>query len=172
MSKRIALRATGPGDETFLFQVFLDARREAFAAAGWDGPTLEAFLRDQYWLQDRHYRAVFPEASFAVIEVDGVAAGRLYVDRAAPAIHILDIALLPEYRGQGIGGELLEDLAREADAGGRPLSLMVEVDNRAAGLYRRMGFLDQGGSRDGIYQGLTRPAQRREAVPGPGRRVS
>lgn len=53
------------------------------------------------------------------------------------------IALVPEARGRGIGGALLDALCRQAAEGGYE-SLMLSVDpanERALRLYRRLGFV-------------------------------
>ncbi len=64
----------------------------------------------------------------------------MYVDRRPGDIRIVDIALLPEFRGEGVGGRLLAQLMDEAAASGRKLSIHVEIHNRAAELYDRLGF--------------------------------
>ena len=71
-------------------------------------------------------------------------AGRLYVARWEDEIRIVDIALLPAFRGRGIGGALLGDLIAEADAAGKPLSIHVEQNNPARSLYERLGFEEAG----------------------------
>ena len=54
-----------------------------------------------------------------------------------------DIALLPEHRGAGIGGRLLQDLLTEAAASGKRVSIHVERFNPAMRLYERLGFTKQ-----------------------------
>ena len=52
---------------------------------------------------------------------------------------------LPEYRGQGIGEALIRDAKLKADAAGKPLGLLCDIDNdRARRLYDRVGFIDRG----------------------------
>lgn len=76
----------------------------------------------------------------------GVAVGffSLSTFRAQPLLNIHDLAVLPEYRGRGVGRALLqaaEDRARLA--GCCKLTLEVQDDNaRARGLYRSFGFED------------------------------
>ena len=67
-------------------------------------------------------------------------AGRLYVDRRPDDIRIIDIALLPEFRGRGHRRRAARAAAGEAAASGRKLSIHVEIHNRAAALYARLGF--------------------------------
>ena len=53
---------------------------------------------------------------------------------------MIDIALLPEQRGRGIGTMLLEQLVGEARRAGKAVRLRVLRTNRALSLYRRLGF--------------------------------
>lgn len=106
----------------------------------WAPGQREAFVRMQFEAQDTEYRRHNPAGSFDVIEVGGRPAGRLIVDRRPTDIRIVDISLMPAFRGAGIGGRLLAELIAEAAGSGRTLSIHVEVHNRAAELYARMGF--------------------------------
>lgn len=66
--------------------------------------------------------------------------------------HLMDIAVAPEYRGQGIGRRLLWDLAADAHAmGAERITLEVRPSNtEALGLYMSCGF-DIVGRRHGYY---------------------
>ena len=75
-----------------------------------------------------------------MILVGGEPAGRLYVARWPEELRIVDIALLPRFRGRGVGTTLLRQLMDEADAAGKPISIHVEVNNPARSLYDRLGF--------------------------------
>ena len=44
-------------------------------------------------------------------------------------------------RGQGIGGNILGDLLKEADSRGAEVSIHVEKNNPAMRLYARLGFV-------------------------------
>lgn len=139
--KTLALRPAGPEDEGFLHRVYAAARAEETASFGWPEAQREAFLRVQSDLQRRSWQAQYPRAERAVVLVDGAPAGRLYVDRSGDAFLLVDIALLPEHRGAGIGAQLLRDLLAEACAARKPVRLHVARDNhRARRLYERLGF--------------------------------
>ena len=86
---------------------------------------------------------------------DGEPAGRLYVNRGRSEIRIVDIALLPEHRGNEIGTALLRDLLAEADAAGKRVTIHVERLNPALGLYDRLGF--SVAEDKGVYLFLERP---------------
>jgi ribosomal protein S18 acetylase RimI-like enzyme len=121
----------------------------------WDDAQKDAFLRSQFEAQDAWYRESYPGVTFEVIAVDDEPAGRLYVHRGASEIRIVDIALLPEYRGNGIGTSLLHDLLAEGDAAGKSVTIHVERLNPALRLYERLGFALA--EDKGVYLFLERP---------------
>ncbi|HEY0567915.1 MAG TPA: GNAT family N-acetyltransferase, partial [Xanthobacteraceae bacterium] len=82
----------------------------------------------------------YPEADWLVTVHRGDNIGRLYIERWPSQNRIIDIALLPEYRGKGLGEALLRDLMDEAAAAGKAVSIHVEKFNPATRLYRRLGF--------------------------------
>jgi ribosomal protein S18 acetylase RimI-like enzyme len=84
-----------------------------------------------------------------VVVVDGEPAGRLLVDRWDREIRIVDISLLPAFRGRGIGSALLQELMAEAAESERSLSIHVERNNPALRLYERLGFEPAGD--EGVY---------------------
>jgi len=127
-------------DREFLCRLYASTRQEELAPVPWSEPEKEAFLRLQFDAQDRHYQEHFPAAAFQIIELDAQPIGRLYVDRRADEIRLIDIALLPEFRGAGIGTALLMELIDEAAAAGKPLRIHVERFNPALRLYQRLGF--------------------------------
>lgn len=66
---------------------------------------------------------------------------QLYIHRSSREHRIVDISLLPAYRGRGIGTRLLTSVIAEADSAGKPVSIHVEVFNPARRLYERLGFV-------------------------------
>lgn len=153
----ITLRPIEPPDEEFLYRLYASTREEELAPLTWDDAQKAAFLRMQYAAQTHHYHTHYADCAFQIILADGVPIGRLYLDRAEHEFRIIDIALLPEWRGQGIGGALLESILAEADALGRLVSLYVEGFNRASQLYERLGFVQ--GKLEGVYYYMERKPQ-------------
>ena len=134
------LKPAGPDDGELLYLVYASTREEELAVVPWDGPTKEAFLRMQFAAQDSYYRANWPNASYDLIVSGNEALGRLYVDRDAETWQVLDIALLPQYRGMGVGTQLLGDILTEATEVAKPVQIYVERFNPARHLYDRLGF--------------------------------
>lgn len=84
-------------------------------------------------------------------------------------IGVLGIGLLPEARGQGLGGRLMQSAIDAAWARGLSrIELSVRTDNtRAARLYERLGFEHEGIKRraclvDGVYHDIRAMALLRE----------
>ena len=136
----VVLRPASDADHEFLVELYGSTREEELSQVLWAPGQREAFVRMQFAFQDTEYRRVNPQGSFDVIEVDGRRAGRLIVDRRPDDIRIVDISLLPHARGHGVGARLIGDLLEEAGRTGRKVSIHVEVHNRAAALYSRLGF--------------------------------
>jgi ribosomal protein S18 acetylase RimI-like enzyme len=152
---RVALRPALPADREFLLGVYESTRTEEVALTAWDDAQKRAFLRQQAEAQDTDYRGRYGDAGFLVVERDGEPIGRLYRGEKPGELLLLDIALLPQWRGQGIGSALIDDLLAEADRRGMTVTLHVEHWNPAKRLYDRLGFAVM--AEDGVYARLERP---------------
>lgn len=140
MSDAIQLRPIEEADLPFLYTVYAGTRAEELSRTGWPEAEKTAFLRMQFQAQHQHYQAHYPDARFDVVLRGDTPLGRLYVDRREADIRIVDIALLPEHRGQGLGSRLLDEILREAAESSRTVSIHVERFNPALRLYERLGF--------------------------------
>jgi ribosomal protein S18 acetylase RimI-like enzyme len=141
-ARGVALRPCRDSDADFLRDVYVASRWDEMAPAGWPAETTRAFLRDQYRLQDLHYRKYYADAAWCVIEIGGERAGRLYVLLQGRDLRVVDIALMPAFRNRGVGGALLEAIQGQAAAvyGASKVSVHVEQSNPATRLYQRLGF--------------------------------
>lgn len=137
---RVALRPVRPSDEPFLLRVYAGTRAEELAPVPWSPEQKAAFVAQQFAAQTAHYARHYAGMSADVILVDDEPAGRLLVARWGDEIRIVDISILPEFRGRGAGTVVLRQLLGEAAAAGKRLSVHVERENRAVGLYERLGF--------------------------------
>lgn len=152
-----SLRAATPADEAWQLAIYAGTRADEMEMTGWPQDQCEAFVTMQHRAQQHHYAVHFPRSVCQFIVVGDDIAGRLWVDERPDRLHILDIALLPAWRGRGLGTQCLQALAREADARGLDLGIQVEIHNPARRLYERLGFVADGGVQ-GLYQGMRRPA--------------
>jgi ribosomal protein S18 acetylase RimI-like enzyme len=140
VSQGIALRHETADDVIFLEQLYRSVRWEELAVTSWPDSAKIAFLSQQFALQRHHYLTHYRETAFDVVTRHDVPVGRLYLDRGPVEYRIVDISLLPDARGTGIGTALLEAILAEAMAAGRTVTIHVEKQNPAQRLYRRLGF--------------------------------
>lgn len=136
-----ALRPETAEDEGLSRAIYASTREEELARVPWSDEQKAAFVSMQFEAQRSYYREIYPDAAYDVVLVDGEEAGRLYVARLAGEIRVVDIALLPAYRGRGVGATLLTGILDEGRASGRTVVIHVEHENRARTLYDRLGFL-------------------------------
>lgn len=139
----ISLRPIQASDREFLFQLYAGTREEELAVVPWTAAQKEAFLRQQFDAQTRHYEMAFVDGRFDIIRAGSEDIGRLYVWRQPGELRIVDIALLPAWRGRGIGTALINDLLSEAAAGDQRVTIHVEKNNPALRLYLRLGFRER-----------------------------
>ncbi len=138
---RVTRRPALPEDRDFCWRVYASTRADELAlVSDWNDEQKAAFTRQQFEAQDAYYREHYPGAEFHVLQAQGRDVGRLYVHRRADEIRLMDVALLPEARGAGLGTLVLRELQDEARAVGKPLRIHVERFNPALRLYERLGF--------------------------------
>ena len=149
MPDALSFRPIAPEDREFLYRLYASTRAEELARVPWDDEEKARFLRFQFEAQHRYYREQFPEARFDLVLRGEAPIGRLYVDRRQDEIRLIDIALLPEHRGAGLGGRLMRGVLAQAEAAGLPVQIHVERNNPAMRLYDRLGF--QQVEEQGVY---------------------
>ena len=146
---KLSFRPMTDKDKPFLAEVYTSTRWEELAPVPWTEQQKKEFLQFQFEAQHTHYMEHFPNASFDIILLKKSKIGRLYLDRRAEEIRIVDIALLPKYRNQGIGSRLLMDVLDEAREKALLVRIHVEQNNPALALYQRLGFTKV--NEEGIY---------------------
>ncbi|MFZ5836545.1 MAG: GNAT family N-acetyltransferase [Pseudomonadota bacterium] len=92
-------------------------------------------------------------AAAAETEAEALPVGFLLGREAAGEAEIISFGVLPEFRGRGIGGALLQEyISRMRERGVAALFLETATDNDAAiSLYKRLGFASVG-LRRGYYE--------------------
>jgi ribosomal protein S18 acetylase RimI-like enzyme len=138
------IRSLTPADQPFLWEMLYQALyvaadqtpppREVIAQ-----PDLARYVQDWGRSGDRGFVAIDDKTGQAIGAVwlrllIGENQGYGYVDDLTPE---LGIAVLPQYRGQGIGTALLKTLVASNPGS---ISLSVAADNPAVRLYQRFGF--------------------------------
>lgn len=135
------LRPVLEEDEALLLEIYSSTRADEMTLVPWDAAQKQAFLQMQFSAQQNHYRAYFPQAAHEMVLAEGQPIGRLYIDRRETAIHILDVTLLPQIRGRGIGTQIIQDLMKEAAQQNKSLTIYIEGFDRSLGLFERLEFV-------------------------------
>jgi GNAT superfamily N-acetyltransferase len=122
------LRSAIDEDFEFIYTVVKSTMRDYVEAIwGWDERT-----------QRRIHEIRWNPFENMVIVVNGEDAGRLSVDSYDDHVHLNNIQILPEFQGQGLGTQIIQDILNRA--GNRPVRLRVLRGNPAKQLYERLGF--------------------------------
>lgn len=136
----IGARAPHHGDADFLARLYASTRMDLHSVTA-DPAFVASLVAMQQRFQAAGYRQNFPGAQYLLLEHDGAPCGRIVVDAGPAALRLVDIALLPGARGQGLGRQILRALQGCAAGHGLPLALSVHHSNPAARrLYLALGF--------------------------------
>jgi ribosomal protein S18 acetylase RimI-like enzyme len=144
--ENLLLRTANSVDEPFLQALFFDVRSVEFIQTGFLLEQLTPLLSMQYKAQRQSYNAQYPNAEHSIIELGGEKIGRLLVNTEEKKVHLIDIAILHNFRSHGFGSVLLEKLKSEAEIVG--LSV-YKTNFGAIKLYEKHGFAVT--NDDGMY---------------------
>ena len=96
--------------------------------------------------QDRFFDAAWAEAEHEMLLCDGAPCGYVCVEEHDDHVLVAEIVVMPEFQGRGIGSTVLRETQERARERGVPVRLGTFHTNRAADLYRRLGFRETGRS--------------------------
>jgi ribosomal protein S18 acetylase RimI-like enzyme len=138
---RVTLRPETESDDAFVRRLIFETVAEELGAAAWPEPMRSQLLAVQ--CTGRRHR---PSGFGKIIGVDGGDAGWVVVTALAHEVFLMEIMVLPELRGRGIGTAVISGILAEASVSGKPVRLNVNVTNQGAiRLYQRLGFTKIGG---------------------------
>lgn len=131
----------GAADTPLLRTAYAHSRRDEMALTGWADDQIQAFLDSQFAFQAAHYAAQFGDGDHSLILLKGRPVGRVWLHDTTERRLLVDIALLREFQGQGVGTAVI----RKAQAGARRLGLpmilhVLPFNTGARRLYERLGF--------------------------------
>lgn len=148
-SGAVTLRPATDSDYDFMRLLYHSTRVEEMQHFPFDEAQKAEFLDSQFSAQFEHYRIHYPTVERNIIVRDGQPIGRIWIDEWKSEIRLVDIALMPEWRGTGVGTELVRSVLARGRAAGKPVTIHVEAFNPALRIYQRLGF--QKVDTNGIY---------------------
>jgi ribosomal protein S18 acetylase RimI-like enzyme len=137
----IKLRPVEEKDDFFIETVYRSTREKELNFTNWAEQQKWAFIKMQSMAQLAEYKTKYPDAAFQIIIYKKKDAGRFYTWENENEIRLIDITLLPSFRGKGIGTFLLEALIKKSNKVQKKISLHVDPVNPALQLYLRLGFV-------------------------------
>ncbi|MBD3886488.1 GNAT family N-acetyltransferase [Phormidium tenue FACHB-886] len=125
------LRSASESDREFLYALHRTTMREVIDNTwGWD----DAWQRSDF---DRR----FGTCAVSIIDIHGRAVGGLWLEATPDSLHIVELQLVPEMQGKGIGSAVVQHVIQQGIDRGLPVTLsVVPANSRAQRLYERLGF--------------------------------
>jgi N-acetylglutamate synthase-like GNAT family acetyltransferase len=136
----ITFKAISDQDMAFLCELYQSTRWQEVLNAPWNQQQRIEFLQQQFTAQHQHYLTHYPHAEKSIILKNQEQIGRIYIDRGDSSICLIDVALMPAYKHQGIGSTLLKELLTEAQLTQKKVVIHVENFNPAYHWYLKHGF--------------------------------
>lgn len=126
----ISLTNATSDDRAFLIELRKQTMVPHFEQAG-------LFLSDeeQAFRVDERYECI------RIVRYAGTVAGAIKFDDDGTDIEIMQVQILPEFQGKGLGRGLMEKIFVRARQHGKSVRLTVLKQNPARRLYERLGFI-------------------------------
>ena len=133
--------ALTPEADSLAYRLFAVDKLAEFAAIGVPQLQAEELVQMQWRGRTLTYANQYPGAEDWTISLeDGTPVGRYLLQKTSQSVRMVDFAILPEWRGRGIGTQVLQRLIQNTATNGSIFSLRVEKNNRALYLYKRLGL--------------------------------
>ena len=129
-------------DAAFAFALFAATRTPEMAAMPIDAKAKDFLMRAQYRSMTESCRREYPNARSEIIELEGRPVGRLVTDVGDACVTYVDIAILPEAQGRGLGRRVMLNALEEPRRLGLTAQVSVLMHNAASlRLCESVGFV-------------------------------
>ncbi|MCF6319324.1 MAG: GNAT family N-acetyltransferase [Proteobacteria bacterium] len=146
----VSFETISENDMAFLIGLYKSTRWDEVMQAPWDDIQRHEFLKQQFQAQHEYYQSHYSHSEFLLILKNNNPIGRVYLDREDNSICLIDIALMPKFKSQGLGTKLLKELLKEAQLTNKKIVIHVENFNPAYQWYLKHGFKQV--EDKGVYQ--------------------
>ncbi|WDE95774.1 GNAT family N-acetyltransferase [Lentisphaera profundi] len=112
----------------------------------WVEPLYQSLLKPYFdalempWVSE-NFRISFNNGNAEIILFDEQSIGYLNTETQQDCLYLADIAIRPDFQGQGVGTQVIRELIADAKKLKMPLRLTVLKGNRVKSLYESLGFL-------------------------------
>ena len=125
-----SFRLVEPKDISFCWSIYREAMQ----------PLTAELMQWNEETQRRGIEAALHDDDASILVHEGAAAGWLHVIETRRDIHLGHLYLAPEVRNRGLGSKFLRWMGERAKRKNKGFTLEVLKNNRARGLYERLGF--------------------------------
>jgi ribosomal protein S18 acetylase RimI-like enzyme len=136
----ILLKERTENDSEFFMELFGEIKSSELHLETWPEPVKKQMIMMQYNAFMQTVITEFPYNYDYLILFKSNKAGRLQLDKNDNGFRIINISLLSEFRNNGIGTAIIQDIIYEANSKKIPVFLDVDRINPAFNLYQRFGF--------------------------------
>ena len=148
----VTCRPALPNDELFLRSLIKGTVSAELGAEFWPESLRTHLLAIQYDSRRQSIGTAFPRAADQIVLADGESIGWFVVDESAGEIRMVELMLVPAWRGRGAGTILIRQVLARGCVAGKPVRLSVVPSNAGAiRLYQRLGFQSTGGDESRLH---------------------
>lgn len=125
----------------FLLKVFKEIHPELNYINGVTEEEREELICQQFKVEQSQLIQMYPKAKLNIIMLNEKPIGIIYISHGETSDRILQIGILEDYRGLGIGKKVMNKIIKESVKRGKTVSLQVAWFNqRAYVFYEKLGF--------------------------------
>jgi GNAT superfamily N-acetyltransferase len=137
---KITTRPSVAEDSAFMLELYASTSKDVLDDLGWTIGSQRTFVIMQAQTEEWNRARLYPGMDRLTICVDEMPVGRLLVCMRNNMLHLVDLSLLPRFRGNGIGTRLMTEILEEARNARVPVKVKVRKESGAIRFVERLGF--------------------------------
>lgn len=137
---KITTRPSVAEDSAFMLELYASTSKDVLDDLGWTIGSQRTFVIMQAQTEEWNRARLYPGMDRLTICVDDMPVGRLLVCMRNNMLHLVDLSLLPRFRGNGIGTQLMTEILEEARNARVPVKVKVRKESGAIRFVERLGF--------------------------------
>ena len=137
---KITTRPSVAEDSAFMLELYASTSKDVLDDLGWTIGSQRTFVIMQAQTEEWNRARLYPGMDRLTICVDDMPVGRLLVCMRNNVLHLVDLSLLPRFRGNGIGTQLLSEILEEARNARVPVKVKIRKDSGAIRFVERLDF--------------------------------
>ena len=137
---KITTRPSVAEDSAFMLELYASTSKDVLDDLGWSIGGQRTFVIMQAQAEEWNRARLYPGMDRLTICVDEMPVGRLLVCLRNNILHMVDLSLLPRFRGLGIGTQLMGEIIEEARNARVPVKVRVRKDSSGVRFVERLGF--------------------------------